>query len=477
MRLGGALFLAYSLIVALCFAYPVAHMASGLRTRYLEGVEEPLVDQANILAAIIGRTMESGRFSTDELRAAMDDAHARVLSARIYELRKDRVDSQVYITDRAGKVVFHSGDPAAAGSDYSRWQDVRLTLEGGYGARTTRKDPEDPASAIMYVAAPIVVHGEIAGSLTVAEPTTSINAFLASAKPGIFRIGALSALVALSLCLLVSLWLSRQIQRLTAYANDVREGRRVGFPRLARTELRQMGQAFDKMRESLEGKKYVEQYVQTLTHEIKSPISAIRGAAELLEEEMPAEQRARFLANIRTEARRIQNLIERMLRLSELEMRKSLASMQGVPLAPLLRAVLESKEPMVSRKSLAVQIEAGGQVVVKGDPFLLHQAVSNLLQNAVDFSPPGGRIVLRAEVDGPGVRIAVEDEGPGIPGYAREKIFQKFFSLHRPDTGQKSTGLGLNIVREVAALHQGEVRLENLPTTGLRASLHLPAWK
>jgi two-component system sensor histidine kinase CreC len=479
MRLGGALFLGFVLIVSLCFAYPVSHMAGSLRTRYLEGVEEPLVDQANILAALVGRDMEADSFSTEELHAAMDAAHERELSARIYELDKNGVDVQVYITDLAGKVLFHSGDRSQVGEDYSGWQDVRLTLLGEYGARTTRSDPADPASAVMYVAAPIRVRGELAGVLTVAKPTASINAFMDSAKPDIFRIGLTSALAAVGLCLLVSLWVSRQIRRLTDYANDVREGRRVDLPRLAPTELRDMGAAFDKMRESLEGKKYVEQYVQTLTHEIKSPVSSIRGAAELLEEEgMPPSQRAHFLKNIRTEAGRIQDLVERMLKLSELEMRKSLPTMQSVPFAALLRTVLESKESMVSRKQLRVEAEAGEEIAVRGDPFLLHQAVSNLLQNAIDFSPPGGRIDLKAADDGGGALIfTVDDQGPGIPDYAREKIFQKFFSLQRPDTGQKSTGLGLNFVREVASLHSGSIRLENLPAAGLRASLSLPIWR
>jgi two-component system sensor histidine kinase CreC len=115
------------------------------------------------------------------------------------------------------------------------------------------------------------------------------------------------------------------------------------------------------------------------------------------------------------------------------------------------------------------------QAVVQGDPFLLSQAISNLLQNAIDFSPAGGRIQLRSEVSGGRVNLSVEDQGPGIPDYARDKIFQKFFSLKRPDTGKKSTGLGLNFVREVAILHEGAIRLENLPDGGFRARLQLPA--
>jgi len=112
---------------------------------------------------------------------------------------------------------------------------------------------------------------------------------------------------------------------------------------------------------------------------------------------------------------------------------------------------------------------------VKGDPFLLHQAVSNLIQNAIDFSPADGQIEISAKMNGDRVDFVVKDHGPGIPDYAKEKVFDKFFSLQRPDTGKKSTGLGLNFVKEVALLHHGEIRLENLPERGLQAMLRLPA--
>ena len=474
MRLGSALFLAYSLIFALCFSYPILRIASDLRVRYLESLEEPLVDEANLLAARIGLEMEAGAFSPEEWSRTLKEARGRALSAKIYEMRKERVDVHVYIADAAGKIVFDSRDPDNVGIDYSNWRDVGLTLQGGYGARTTREDPRDPASAVLYVAAPIRVGGETVGSLTVAEPTTSINAFLRSAKPEIFRIAALSGTVAVLLSLLVSWWIARQIGSLTRYAEEVREGRPAQLPRLAGMELRQMGDAFDRMREALEGKRYVEEYVQTLTHELKSPISAIRGAAELLQEGMPEADRARFLANIRDEAARLADLVERMLALAELETRRALESVEGIPVARLVQGVQESKAALLARKNLKLRLEMAEETEIEGDPFLLQQAVSNLLQNAIDFSPPAGTIVMRVVREDAAVRIELEDQGPGIPEYAKGKLFQRFFSLQRPDTGKKSTGLGLNFVQEVAKLHRGLVSLQNLAAGGLRAVLVLP---
>ncbi|MFZ1984294.1 MAG: ATP-binding protein, partial [Desulfatitalea sp.] len=217
-----------------------------------------------------------------------------------------------------------------------------------------------------------------------------------------------------------------------------------------------------------------EQYVQKLTHEVKSPLSAIRGAAELLGEEMPADRKQRFLTNIRTEADRIQAIVDRMLELADLEFKKQLSHRRRVNINALVKTVLESKHPLLTAKQLAVTPDIDPELEVHGDPFLLHQAVANLVQNAMDFSRPQGAIAIHSKESQHQVAIVVEDDGESIPAYALEKIFDRFFSLQRPDSGQKSTGLGLNLVKEVAELHQGGIRLENIAPSGVRATLTLP---
>jgi two-component system sensor histidine kinase CreC len=261
---------------------------------------------------------------------------------------------------------------------------------------------------------------------------------------------------------------------LIRYADDIRQGRRVMLPALGRTEVGELGAAFERMREALEGKKYAEQYVQKLTHEIKSPLSAIRGAAELLKEDMPAAQRQRFLTNIRQETGRIQNLLDRMLALSAIEGMKNLQRIESLSAAALIRKVVEEKKVVLDQKKITIHINGEDTVKVRGDHFLLHQALSNLLQNAVDFSVQGSEIDIETDQNGQFLYFSVSDSGPGVPDYAREKVFDKFFSLQRPDGGRKSTGLGLNFVREVALLHAGDIRLENRATAGTRAVLSLP---
>jgi two-component system sensor histidine kinase CreC len=110
-----------------------------------------------------------------------------------------------------------------------------------------------------------------------------------------------------------------------------------------------------------------------------------------------------------------------------------------------------------------------------GDAFLITQAVMNLFQNALEFSPRGADIGVTLKRSGETVVVEIRDQGPGIPEFARNKIFDRFFSIQRPDTRKKSTGLGLNFVREIALLHGGSIDVKNNPDFGVRAVLRLPA--
>ncbi|MCG8617742.1 MAG: ATP-binding protein, partial [Desulfobacterales bacterium] len=204
------------------------------------------------------------------------------------------------------------------------------------------------------------------------------------------------------------------------------------------------------------------------------PVSAIAGAAELLEEEVPPEQKARFLANIKTESRRIQTLVDRMLALSSLEHRSGLEKAEDVDINKIIEAAVQASGREAEEKALQITITRRSESPVTGDAFLLEQAVSNLLRNAVEFSPQGGDITLDLESDSDRISLRISDRGPGIPDYAKEKIFDRFFSLRRPGHGKKSTGLGLNFVREIAHLHKGSIDVRNLPAGGAVAMLTLP---
>lgn len=473
MRIRTRLFLGLVVAVAVGLYYFARIVEEDLRPRYLEAIEDSLVDTSTILAAFLVSGMEGAELDTASFRRVFEQVSRRPLHARIYALQKESVDLRVYVTDAKGTVVFDSDGGRDEGRDYSRWNDVYLTLQGKYGARSTRDDPGDQESSVLYVGAPLIVNGRIVGVLTVCKPTANSNFFLKLAKRKFLAAGLLAGLTIVLVGIAISAWVTHPIMKLTSYARDVRDGKRTHLPGLGHSEIGTLGEAFEEMKDALQGKEYVERYVQTLTHEIKGPLTGIRGAVELLQEEMPPEQRARFLGNVHADADRIQRIVDRLLLLSSLESRKDVRDVEEIELTRLIGDTIASLKPVAGARKLTFDTDFAGEVVMKGERFLVHHAIVNLLQNAVDFSPEGGKITVSCTSDSRQAVVAVSDEGPGVPGYARQRVFDRFYSLPRPGTGKKSSGLGLTFVREVADLHGGSIEIENLPGKGARAVLRL----
>lgn len=445
--------------------------------RYRESAEESLVETAHLMAATVEAVSRDGTLRVDGLEPVFRSLYARRFQADIFGFEKTRVELRVVVVDRTGRVVFDSLG-RSVGDDYSAWRDVRLALAGHYGARTTPEVPGRPETSVMHVAAPIrdlSTGGEaILGAVSAGKPVQSFGQFVDAARRKTLLVGATSVVAVLLLALLVSVWLVRPFGMVADYVRYARAQRTFSLRRLGRRALGAIAAAYDEMRDALAGRNYVADYVQTLTHEVKSPLSAIRGAAELLQEPMPDADRARFVANIARETQRIQELVDRMMELTALESRRALERIAPVSLRPLLDEVAASAQAAGAARGLRVEVLPGEDALVDGDAFLLRRAVANLVDNALDFSPAGGRVTVALAKRRRSIELTVRDQGPGIPDYAEDKVFEKFYSLARPQTRKKSTGLGLPFVKEIAGLHHGRVTLKNAPEGGAVATLSLP---
>lgn len=472
MRLGIRIFLVYFLFVGLTGYFILNTVREQVRPGVRQSTEETLVDTANLLAEILRDEVKAGTLGQGRLPELLKAYGQRQPRADIWGLAKNEVNHRIYVTDAQGKVLLDSSGEAL-GQDYSRWNDVYRTLRGEYGARSTRSDPDDPESSVMHVAAPIVDGGKIIGVVTVAKPNKSLQPYIDRSEQRLFNLGL--GLIGLGLLVGAGLswWLARSLRRLTRYAQAVSEGERVALPHYRGGELAQLAGAVERMRTQLEGKAYVERYVHTLTHELKSPLAAIRGASELLQGPMPDAQRQRFASNIESESARMQQLIERLLDLAQVEQRQGLEDQQQVPLAALVDEVLLAQSARIEGAGLQVRQRVPAGVRLLCEPFLLRQAIGNLLENALDFTPPGGLLVVELETAGARVALSVYNQGAAIPEYALGRLSERFYSLPRPGTGRKSTGLGLNFVEEVMQLHGGSLEVNNVQD-GVRVRLWLP---
>jgi two-component system sensor histidine kinase CreC len=467
-------FLGVILVYVAAVALLLARVSLDLDPRYRESAEESLVDTANLLATLLERQAYSGILQTEELERTLQHLSRRTLSAQIFNVEKTKVDLHVYVTDSSGTVVFDSSG-RDTGKDYRGWRDVRRTLDGLYGARTTLADPGDADSAVMYVGAPIreqLTPGgpeAIVGMVAVGKPIAAFSPFIANAREKLLIVGVVAVASFAVLLLMVTVWLMRPFGLVTDLWRALR-----ARPGEGRPLVHSLRAAFLDMRDALAGKSYVDEYVAALTHEIKSPLAAIRGAAELLREPLPENARLRFTGNIEEQVLRAQDLVERMLELSSLERRRAPPPRDPVSFAQIADAVRDELVPLALQRGVELFIDVDPALTVSGDRFLLQRALANLVLNAIEFSPRESAVTIDAQDVRGKVELTVRDRGTGVPDYARDRVFEKFYSLARPDTGKKGTGLGLAFVREVAALHGGAARLANHPDGGAIATLTLP---
>ena len=299
MSLRARLLLAFASAMMIAFALFAFWMKGLLRESYGQSVEEILVDVSQLLASVAEK--QPGQYGE-----IFDRYKARKFEDRIFDFTKERPTIDSYLTDVNGKVLYSSLSSGDVGKDFSRWNDVALTLTGKYGARSTRRDPFDQKSSVFYVGAPIRgPGGRIQGTVSAIKDRVGIAGIVERALMKIAVLGALVVALTSLFGSLLFLWLTKPLRQLQAYALAVADGKKAVLPVLSGSEIRDLGSSFEDMRTALEGKKTVERFTQALTHEIKSPLSAIQGAAELaLEGDMDPVRRAKFLGNIVSESKR-----------------------------------------------------------------------------------------------------------------------------------------------------------------------------
>ena len=457
-------------IIGVGFYQLARHFLAEVEPQTYQATEEMMVDTAHLLAELVTEDPK-----INQLHQAFDKAHARKFESRIFDHLKQEVGINAYITDAKGTVTFDSDGGRREGLDYSSKRDVSLTLAGQYGARSSRNHPDD-ATSVLYVAAPIGDPEKPSGVLTVYKPQLDVMPLIRERRRIIYTACGFIGVGILFLIGAVFLWLFHPIGKITEYARAIERGERPAKPKIGMgREVNTLAHALDSMRDSLENRKYVERYVQTLTHEMKSPLAAIRGAAELLDENMPIETRKQFITNIRAETARSERLINRLLELSAIESRAHLGQAEQLDFRDIVARAIDQARPLAENAGVDLETNpAPSPLPVRGDSFILRAAVTNLLENAIDFSPRESPVEIHLSTGGGKVELTIRDHGEGIPDYAREKVFERFYSLRHPGPGRKGTGLGLTLVREAAELHGGSIALSPATGGGTAASLLLP---
>lgn len=241
-------------------------------------------------------------------------------------------------------------------------------------------------------------------------------------------------------------------------------------------ELRNLAQAFDAMLVRLqESFTRLDQFSANLAHELRTPVHAMATGAEIAlgRERTPAQYRD-TLGALLEECRRLQALVDKLLFIARADQPGAVLEKKSIALAAELRRAVEFAGLGAGQRRIEISVEVPEALGLCADPLLLRQAVGNLLENAVKYSPDGGRVELHARrADAGHVEIFVNDTGPGIGAEALPHLFDRFYRAD-PARSAGGSGLGLAIVRAIMQLHDGGVRAENLAAGGARFILDFP---
>jgi signal transduction histidine kinase len=334
-----------------------------------------------------------------------------------------------------------------------------------------------PGSKTPYYAAANPVSlggGTTIGAIVVATKKTSVNKRVAQLVERLAIAGVLGLLVAALLGWYLSRRIVRPVLQLSDAADQVARGTYdVAVPERAPGELGHLSERFGQMASRLAEVEEMERnFLMSVSHELRTPLTAIRGhVAAMLEGVVDdPELRDASLATVQAEAQRLERLVGDILDLAKLDTHRFTVTAEEVDMDRLLEQAYERYREEAARRSIDYRREVRARPVIVSDGDRVLQVVGNLLSNAFHATPDGGRISLELAQRNGTVHVAVEDNGPGIPAEARERLFRPFVS----EMGG-GTGLGLAIAKELSAALGGRLELQSEVGRGSRFELVLPA--
>jgi two-component system sensor histidine kinase ChvG len=358
------------------------------------------------------------------------------------------------------------------GANGKSYPEVAAALKGGHS--TAILLITELGQQIVSVATPVIYRGEVQGALLLSTRPGVIDEVLQAERNNLVGL----ALTALAATLIASLLLYRTIagpmRRLSAAAENVSRniGARAKLPQLAgRTdEVGQMTSAFRTMTESLYRRiEASELFAREVAHELKNPLTAARSTAESLAYARTPEMQEELVRQIQGELSRLNRLITDVSDVSRLDAELAYGCTEPVDVRDVLRGVMSIFQDRFNSDTLKLELDIQDRwlpedaFIVMGHDARLGRVLTNLLDNAISFSPQGGVVAVRARRAGGKVEIIVDDDGPGIPPDRLDAVFERFYS-DRPQSDStvgKNSGLGLSISRGIIGAYGGDIEASN----------------
>ena len=449
-----------------------------------ESAKSVLVEVSSLMSRVASQNNKDGEIDLETFETLIVN-YLRSQRNTIDKNNPQKLENlAIYVTDKDGLLVLDSRG-LTLGKDMRDANEVESALSGvtdstsvvmeeAAGSKKARGAVIEYflKSRFLNASNPIYGNnGEIIGTVVVVAPLIDLMG-----ESYLLRFIFYIFVISLLFGFLGSYRISRNINRIQKYTSNLFGGEDVLMPDL-NNQFNKLARTIRDARADVELKDDVEQYIDTLAHELRTPITGIQLTAENLLTPMSDKQRKRFVENILESNRHMDILVNRLLELSRIERREALKNVEMLNIKEAVNTVLKapSRVKTILDKDLNIDIQISSNATLNGEKILLEQAIGNIVNNALDFSPASGKITIKASQTNNAITIIVLDDGAGIPPQVINKLFTRFFSVTRPDTGARGNGLGLRFVRKIMKLHGGEVSLQNrFIQQGAEARLRFP---
>jgi two-component system sensor histidine kinase ChvG len=352
-------------------------------------------------------------------------------------------------------------------------KDYREVSDALDGQKASMVRVNERGEVIVSVAVPVQRFREVYGALMLSTQGGDIDQMVTAERLAILKVGGVASAVMIVLSLLLASTIAGPVRRLADSAERVRHRirTRVEIPDFTRRrdEIGHLSGALRDMTESLYNRiEAIEAFAADVAHELKNPLTSLRSAVETLPLARNENSRSRLLAVIEHDVKRLDRLISDISDASRLDAELQRQDMVPVDLRRLLTTLTSVANETKLGHDVGVQVRFEGRTAndtfsVPGHDSRLGQVISNLLVNAQSFSDPGGKVRIACRRVRSEIEIVVDDDGPGIPDDALERIFERFYT-DRPHQGfGQNSGLGLSISKQIVEAHGGRVWAENRP--------------
>ena len=429
-----------------------------LRSQQIDARLDYLSSRAEEIAYLAGNLSGGSLQETYWDRDSVTRNYLNALAEKVSE----EFGAYILVVDRnrAGMKYSPAGEPDDPEFDKNLGDALLRILSG----ETIRLRSEDGDAPTFTVGVPFMMGDMVTGAVFIQTKAQRIESGLGEI---LWRVVVLAAAVTALTGVVVFLFVRRRLKplkKLETAAAAIAEGdfsvqvdEKKGDP-----ELRELSGAFNTMTRKLQGVEAGRrEFVANVSHELRSPITSIRGFAEgMADGVIPEAEQPKYLRLVADESKRLSGLIDDLLALSRLEREDAKPKITTFDINEMLRRAVIYRMNDLEAKKIDVSCEfEADRCMVKADSDRIEQVVINLLDNAIKFTPEGGKITLESETKDGIAGITVRDSGIGIAPGDRDRIFDRFFTADRAHTAGKGTGLGLSICKRIMEMHGQSIRL------------------